>query len=177
MKKTLCTLCAILSGAAAADARDLVVYYSRSGNTRAVAEVIRDTIGADIFEITTTDPNHYPSQYRAATEFVQTENANGTYPAIQPIPALADYDRVFVGTPCWWGTMAGPVHTFLTTADLSGKTVIPFNTHAGSGAGSVHTDIVALTPNSTHLDGIAVWGGDVADAGDQISAWLNKIGK
>ncbi|MBD5389326.1 flavodoxin, partial [bacterium] len=103
------------------------------------------------------------------------EIENGTYPEIQDVPDLTAYDTVFVGTPCWWGTMAGPVHTFLTTADLSGKTVVPFNTHEGSGAGTVHTDIVGLTPDSKHARGIAIHGSDAANATDMVQTWLADI--
>lgn len=175
MKKTLCAICAILIGAANADAKMLVAYYSRSGNTKSVAELIRDTVGADIFEIKTADANHYPNEYDAAIDVAQTEVQNKNYPSIMKTPDISQYDTVFVGTPCWWGTMAGPVHTFLTTVDLSGKTVIPFNTHAGSGAGTVHNDISALTPNSVHLNGIAIYGNNAANSGDEIKTWLTEI--
>lgn len=177
MKKTLFAMCALFIGMSASDAKSLVAYYSRSGNTKTVAEIVKTATGADIFEITTSDPSHYPADYSATTEVAQSEITNGNYPAINPVPALSDYDTIFIGTPTWWGTMAGPVHTFLTTVDLSGKTVIPFNTHEGSGAGNVHTDIAALTPNSAHLDGIAIRGGDAANSGEDVKEWLTKIGK
>ncbi|MDE5615412.1 MAG: NAD(P)H-dependent oxidoreductase [Alphaproteobacteria bacterium] len=166
----------LLAGVASADAKTLVAYYSRSGNTGTVAEIIKNATGADIFEITTLDANHYPAEYRPATEVAKAEIENGEYPAIASVPDMTQYDTVFVGTPCWWGTMAGPVHTFLTTADLSGKTVVPFNTHEGSGAGTVHADIEKLTPNSAHKTGIAIRGSVAADAGGTVGNWLTEIG-
>jgi len=175
--KTACCACALMSvGAPAANAKSLVAYYSRSGNTQAVAEIIKKATEADIFEIQTADPNHYPAEYEAATKAAQTEKDSGNYPAITAAPDMTQYDTVFVGTPCWWGTMAGPVHTFLTTTDLSGKTVVPFNTHEGSGAGTVHIDIEQLTPNSTHKTGIAIRGSAARDAAGDVDKWLAEIG-
>lgn len=174
------TIATIIFGAIAmvgtADARTLVAYYSRSGNTATVADIIKNATDADIFEIKTADANHYPNEYRATTEMAQAEITNGTYPEIAGTPDVAQYDTVFIGTPCWWGTMAGPVHTFLSQVDLSDKTVIPFNTHGGSGAGTVHSDIEKLTPNATHKTGIAIYGTDAANSGDTIDTWLGQIG-
>ncbi|MDE6478353.1 MAG: NAD(P)H-dependent oxidoreductase [Alphaproteobacteria bacterium] len=177
MKHLFWGLCAGVALCGAADAKSLVAYYSRSGNTATVAELIKSATDADIFEITTADANHYPAEYRSATVVAKSEIENGTFPAINAIPDLTQYDTVFVGTPCWWGTMAGPVHTFLTTADLSGKTVIPFNTHEGSGTGTIAADVEKLTPNSMHGRAIAIRGGDAANAGPVIQEWLVEIGK
>ncbi len=175
--KTACWACALMSaGVMAADAKSLVTYYSRSGNTRAVAEIIKNATDADIFEIQTSDPNHYPAEYSAAVTAAEAEKNSGKYPAIAATPYMVQYDTVFVGTPCWWGTMAGPVHSFLTTVDLSGKTVVPFNTHEGSGAGTVHTDVEQLTPNSTHKVGIAIRGSMARDATADVNKWLDEIG-
>jgi len=164
------------AGLAPADAKTLVAYYSRSGNTRAVAEIIQQKTGADIFEIKTADANHYPAEYSEAIKMAEAEKDSGNYPAINSTPDMTQYDTVIVGTPCWWGTMAGPVHTFLTTADLSGKTVVPFNTHEGSGAGTVHTDIENMTPKSMHKNGIAIHGSVAAESAGDVDAWLNEIG-
>ncbi len=168
-------LVAMLAGGA--DAKTLVAYYSRSGNTQTIAEMIRDATSADIFEITTADANHYPDEYRPATVVAKEEIESGNSPAIAATPDMSQYDTVFVGSPCWWGTMAGPVHTFLTTTDMSGKTVVPFNTHEGSGAGSVHTDIEKLTPQSAHKNGIAIRGSEASSSRDTINAWVKEIGE
>lgn len=175
MKAIAAIIVGALTMAGAADAKTLVAYYSRSGNTSAVAEIIKTATGADTFEIKTSDPNHYPTEYRATTEMAQNENNSGSFPAIAATPDMTEYDTVFVGTPCWWGTVAGPVHTFLAEVDLSGKTVIPFNTHEGSGAGNVHSDIEKLTPNSAHKKGIAIRGSSASDSGNSIDTWLSEI--
>lgn len=175
MKKILTCIFAALTFVSAANAKTLVAYYSRSGNTAAVANEIIAATGADVYRIETADPNHYPTEYQPTTVMAQQEINDGVLPEINAIPDLTEYDTVFVGTPCWWGTMASPVRTFLTNADLSGKTVIPFNTHGGSGAGNVHTDIATLTPNSTHLNGIAIYGSAAANSGDTVKEWLTEI--
>ena len=175
MKKFATFLLGVITMIGATDAKTLVAYYSRSGNTRAVAEIIQNATGADIFEIKTADANHYPDEYRATTDMAQSEIENGNFPDIATTPDVTEYDTIFVGTPCWWGTMAGPVHTFLKTADTSGKTIIPFNTHGGSGAGTVHTDIENLTPNANHKRGIAIYGSGAENAGDEIAQWLTEI--
>jgi len=175
--KVACCACGLaVACGAAADAKSLVAYYSRTGNTQAVAEIIKNATDADIFEIKTAEPNHYPAEYSTAVKFAESEKSFGNYPAIVVAPDMTQYDTVFVGTPCWWGTMAGPVHTFLTTVDLSGKTVVPFNTHEGSGAGTVHTDIEKLTPKSAHKTGIAVRGSAARDAAGDVDKWLSEIG-
>lgn len=176
MKKTIIAVAAMmLATLGTADAKTLVAYYSRSGNTAAVADIIKRNLDADAFEITTADAEHYPSEYRAMTEFAKAEIQDGNYPAIAAVPNLTEYDTIFIGTPCWWGTMAGPVHTFLTTQDLSNKTIIPFNTHEGSGAGNVHNDIEKLTPWARHKQGIAVRGSNVAGSASDIADWLQQI--
>ena len=177
MKKALFGLLGVVMGAAAADARPIVVYYSMSGNTAAAAEIIRDATGADVFEITTADPNHYPSEYRPATEVAKSEIQNDTIVEINAAPDLTEYDVVFVGTPTWWGTMAVPMKSFLRENDLAGKTVAVFNTHEGSGRGTVHTDIESMTPDATHVDGIAIRGSAVADSDDEIKAWVGEVVK
>lgn len=162
--------------AGAANAKTLVAYYSRTGNTMNVANQIAAATGADLYRIETVDANYYPTEYTATTEQAQREIRDGTLPPIKDIPDLTEYDTVFIGTPCWWGTMASPVRTFLTNADLSGKTVVPFNTHGGSGVANVHMNIIELTPDSTHLNGIAIYGSQSKNSTDMVHEWLTEIG-
>jgi flavodoxin len=71
--------------------------------------------------------------------------------------------------------MAAPVKTFLSEYDFSGKTIVPFCTHGGSGLGRSITDIAALCPHSTILDGLAVWGKNAKTAQNDVSAWVRRI--
>lgn len=152
----------------------LVAYFSRSGNTREVAQQIRKIMGSDIFEIQTVTP--YPREYDAVTKQAKQELEAGVKPPIQAkVSNIKDYDIVFVGSPNWWGTIAPPVMTFLAEHDLSGKTIVPFITHAGSGMGRSAADIKKLAPQATIRDGLALWGRDVKSSQDQVAKWLQEL--
>ncbi len=175
MKKTLCALCAILIGVANADAKTLVAYYSRSGNTATLAEKIAAATGADIFKIETADANHYPDDYNQMTKIAQDEINSDAVVAINTVPDLTEYDTIFVGTPVWWGTMSTPVKSFLRANDMSGKTIIPFATHGGGGADNTFTDIAAAGKGANNLTGLAVFGGDAVNSDDTVKQWLSEI--
>lgn len=118
----------------------LVVYYSRSGNTEAVARMIGNETGADLFRVTTVKP--YPEEYRATTEQARAERDSNARPAINGrVEALAAYDVVYIGVPNWWSTMPMPMFTFLEQHDMSGKTVVPFVTHGGGGVANCVSDL------------------------------------
>lgn len=134
-------------------AKALVVYYSRSGNTRAVAEAIHAAVGGDIVELQPVTP--YPEAYRATTDQAKQELASGYKPPLKNrIEHIEAYDVVFVGSPNWWGTVAGPVRTFLSEYDLAGKRIAPFITHEGSALGRSVADIKAFCPKAVVLDGL-----------------------
>lgn len=138
-------------------AKALVVYYSRSGNTRAVAEAIHAAVGGDIVELQPVTP--YPEAYRATTDQAKQELASGYKPPLKNrIGHIEAYDVVFVGSPNWWGTVAGPVRTFLSEYDLAGKRIAPFITHEGSALGRSVADIKTFCPKAVVLDGLAVRG-------------------
>ena len=90
---------------------------------------------------------------------------------------VSRYDVILVGSPSWWGTFAGPVRTFLSTAALDGKTLIPFITHEGSGLGSAPADLRRLCPSAKTGEGLAIRGSRVVDgARQQVESWLRKAG-
>ena len=82
---------------------------------------------------------------------------------------------IFVGSPCWWSTIAPPVGTFLTQYDFSGKTVIPFMTHGGSGFGHSIEDIQKLVPNARIGQGKAFWGARVTGAEHDVTNWIEGL--
>lgn len=91
-------------------------------------------------------------------------------------PADIDaYDVVFVGSPCWWGTVAPPVATFLAAYDWSGKTVAPFMTHGGSRMGRSEDDIEKLCPGATLLGGLPVRGSAVKGSRDAVGKWIGGM--
>jgi flavodoxin len=89
---------------------------------------------------------------------------------------MDDYSLIFLGYPNWWGTMPMAVFTFLEDHDFSGKTIIPFCTHEGSGLGRSESDIKKICPHATVLTGLSIRGGSVYRAENDISAWLSKSG-
>lgn len=153
----------------------LIVYYSRTGNTREIANQIHESVGGDIVELQPVEP--YPDDYEAAKKRAKEELNSGSKPALKTkVEKIGSYDVIFVGTPIWWGTIAAPVKTFLSEYDLSGKTIAPFVTHAGSGLGGSVADIATLCPNSTIMDGLAVWGKSAKTANKDVSAWVRRLG-
>lgn len=164
-----------LSVARADDRKFLSVCYSRTGNTLAMAGFIQEALGGDLVRIETVHP--YPEEYRATTRQAREELDSGFKPPITTkIFNLASYDVVFVGSPCWWGTIAPPVITFLAENDLAGKTVVPFMTHKGSGLGRTQSHVESLCPKSGVFNGLAVWGDDISSAKNDVIDWLRGIG-
>ena len=149
-----------------------VAYYSHSGNTRRLAQMIADKTGADIFEI--TPEKEYPADYDTVVEQAKKEIRADYRPALSsPSADLEAYDLIFAGTPNWWSTFAPPVAAYLEGNRLSGKKVIPFCTHGGGGFGHIEKDVQALCPDSVILPGFCAYEGSAADM--QLSAWLEKI--
>jgi len=153
----------------------LVAYFSHSGNTRVVADQIHQSVGGDIFEIESIGT--YPRNYDEVVAQARKELDEDLRPKLKiKIENIGSYNVVFVGYPNWWGTIPRPVATFLSQYDLSGKTIVPFCTHEGSGLGRSATDIKELCPKSTIMNGLAVRGSYVKQAQNEVSEWLRKIG-
>jgi flavodoxin len=167
----------------------LIAYYSRAGNnyvsgkivnllignTEVVAKMIQEITGADIFRI---DPvNSYPEDYTETTEVAQKELRENARPELSShVENMDYYNVIFLGYPNWWGTMPMPVFTFLEEYDFSGKTIIPFCTHEGSGLGHSTKDIGKLCPKATLLNGMAFHGARVSDVKENLTSWLSKSG-
>jgi len=118
----------------------MVAYFSHSGNTREIANLIHKSVGGDIFEVQAQKP--YPKEYDAVVKQARHELDSGYKPALKTkIKNIKAYDLIFIGYPSWWSTFPAPVKTFLSEYDLSGKTILPFCTHEGSGLGRSVTDI------------------------------------
>lgn len=152
----------------------LVAYFSKSGNTKEFARQIQEQTGADIFEIVPIDA--YPDEYRATTEQAKKEINAGYQPTLKNKPtSLKEYDIVFVGSPCWWSTIAPPVATFLSENDFSGKTIVPFMTDGGSGLGHSVADIKKLVPGAKVEKGKAISGKSVKSSSDEVKKWLKGL--
>ena len=120
--------------------KPLIVYFSCTGNTRRVAEIIAGETGGTLFEIETVEPyteadlNWRDRESRVSREFANKEKIN--VPLKEPkLPDPEKYGTVFIGYPIWYGEAAFPVTSFVRANDFDGKTVIPFctSTHVGLG--------------------------------------------
>jgi flavodoxin len=153
----------------------LIAYYSRSGNTRTIANLIHQEVGGTIHEIQPEVP--YPNSYNAVVDQAKKEIQAGYKPALQStLDHIESYDTIFVGSPNWWSTIAPPVATFLSEYDLSGKTIVPFCTHGGGVLGRIGQDIAELCPQSTILSSLEIYGSGAGNAQAEVSAWLSKVG-
>lgn len=166
----------------------LIVYLSRTNNTRAIADIIHKSVGGVLVAIEPEQP--YSADYRATVEQVARENESGYLPPLKTrIDSMEQYDVVFVGFPTWGMQLPPPIKSFLSQYDLRDKTVIPFNTHGGYGAGSSIETVKQLCPGSKIPEAFSMKGGSERDGqllvirGEQAKAaerdvkeWLRRIG-
>jgi flavodoxin len=153
----------------------LIAYFSWSGNTRTIAQEIAKTTGGDLFEIKTTST--YPTNYNTVVDQAQKEQQANIRPALTAqVNNMNNYDTVILGFPNWWGTMPMAVFTFLESYNFAGKTIIPFCTHEGSGLGRSESDIKKTCQGATIREGLAIRGGSVKTAGNNVTTWLKKVG-
>lgn len=149
----------------------LVAYFSHTGNTENVAQLIQSKTGADIFKIETATP--YPSVYRETTELAKQEKTDNARPALKnKVENMAQYDVVFVGYPIWWYTAPMAVATFADSYDFSGKTVITFCTSGGSPISDSTPDINKWFKGANVIEGIRAYPDDTA-ATEKWLAGLN----
>lgn len=146
------------------------------GNTQYVAYVIQENIGADIFRIEPETP--YPTDHDTLVDLAAEEQDNNARPAIKDsIEDLEQYDTIFIGYPNWWGDMPMILYSFFDQYDFSGKTIVPFNTHGGSGFSNTISTIAELEPSAeVNEDGFTVSRNNVQEAEQDIISWLNDLG-
>lgn len=146
------------------------------GNLEYMADIIQDTIGGDLFRIETVEEyplDHDPLVDQAAQE--QDENARPELAS--QIENPDQYDTILLGYPNWWGDMPMPLYTFLEEYDFSGKTIIPFTAHGGSGFSDTVNTIGELQPEAeVSEEGLSISRNDVADAEEEIRAWVEGLG-
>ncbi|WP_153111028.1 flavodoxin [Propionivibrio limicola] len=158
----------------------LIAYYSRTGNTRELANQIQQRVGGEMFELRTV--HSYPKEYRATTDQAKRElEANFRPQLTAEVQNMGAYDTVFVGYPNWWGTFPMAFFSFFEKYDFAGKTLIPFCTHEGSHLGRSVTDMKSLCPKARILDGIALRGGNNSTVRSdssrrEVDEWLRKLG-
>ena len=148
--------------------------YDGFGATEYLAEYIHSKVGGDIAKLTPV--KDYPLNYNDCADAAKKETDSNERPEFQALDINPeDYDVIFVGYPMWWYTLPMVMYTFFDTYDLSGKTIIPFNTHEGSGDGGTYDDIKELEPNATVLDGFNVRGSSADEADSDLDKWLTGL--
>jgi flavodoxin len=170
-----------------AEKKVLIVYLSRTNNTKAIAEFIHQKVGGTLVALELETP--YPADYNATVQQVARENETGYLPPLKTkIERIDQYDVVFLGFPTWGMQLPPPVKSFLRQYNLQGKTVIPFNTNAGYGEGSSFQTVRELCSQSSVLEGFVIRGGLERDgqylvikgarakeAQKEVESWLRKI--
>lgn len=157
----------------------LIAYYSRTGNTKEIADQIQMQTGGDLFQLQTV--HTYPAEYRATTDQAKRELERNFRPQlVSDVPNIASYDTIFVGYPNWWGTFPMAYFTFFEKYRFAGKVLIPFCTHEGSGLGGSVADMRKLCPNAQIREGIAIRGGNSGTvrssaARQEVSQWLRQL--
>lgn len=167
----------------------LIAYFSRTGenygvgtiskgNTEIVAEIIQQKTGGELFHI---EPAvQYPQNYDECVELAKKEkNANARPSLAKTLDSIQGYDIIFLGFPNWWGDVPMAVYTFLEQFDFTGKTIIPFCTHEGSGLGNIPQKIEHACKGASFLKGLAVRGSDAQNSQqkvkDTVNTWLADL--
>lgn len=161
---------------ASASASRVIVDGEPYGTTEYMAKVIQEETGADLFEIQTIQ--EYPTEYRDVTNQASDEKESGFRPELAAhIDNIDQYDTIFVGYPNWWGDMPMALYSFFDEYDLSGKTIIPFNSHGGSGFSQTVQSIAELEPNAeVSTEGLSLSRGTVSTSRDVIAEWIANLG-
>ena len=163
----------------------LVIFFSHAGenysvgnievgNTKIVADYISEITGAGQFEIIAE--KDYDMPYMDLIKVAQEETKTGELPAYKGDVDVSPYDVIFIGGPIWWGTYPQVMFTFFKDHDLSGKTVIPFTTHEGSGLASTVQDVKKAFPEADVKPGFAIYGHEVRSGRAKVEKWLKGLG-
>lgn len=165
----------------------LIVYLSRTNNTKAVAEIIHSYVGGNLISLELQNP--YPEDYQKTVQQVARENESGYLPTLRTkIDNISSFDIVFVGFPTWGMQLPPPVKSFFNQYSRVEKTVVPFNTNAGYGVGTAFDQVKRLCPQSKVVEGFVTQGGIERDGkllsieGERLNevqkdvhAWLNRL--
>ena len=181
----------LMAQASSSKSKSLVVYFSLAGeqyavgnisegNTSIVAKMIAQETGADLFELETVKQYTTNNHSKLINE-AKTEQTNKARPALKKTPVISAYDTIYIGYPNWWGDMPMCIYTFIESQGWSGKNVVPFCTHEGSGLSGTESTIRSICKGATVAKGLAVQGKTAQNnrtaARKAVQDWLKKIGK
>ena len=160
------------------EGKTLVVYFSATGNTERVAEMIAEATGSDLFELEPADPyTDEDLNYNDDNSRVSQEHADESLRNVELVAATVEgfdeYENIFVGYPVWWGIATWPVNTFIEANDFTGKTVIPFCTSASSGLGESGELLAELAGTGEWLEGMRFRSGA---SEEDVVAWVESLG-
>lgn len=158
--------------------KTLVVYYSATGNTKAVAEMIAEETNGDLFEIEPQDPYsnedlNWTDENSRVTREYENEDERNVELVSTTVDNWEDYDTVFVGYPIWWGIAAWPVNTFVENNDFTGKTVVPFCTSSSSGLGQSGELLAQAAGSGDWQEGQRF---QSRTSASEVQEWLNELG-
>lgn len=155
--------------------KTLIAVFSWSGNTLRMAERINELADADFFRIETADP--YPDDHDATIDQARREQDEDFIPDLgAQVENWNDYGTVFLGYPIWWYELPQAVRGFIQNLDWTGKTIVPFSSHEGSGFSGTPDDIRELCPGADILQGISIRGESVEASLDSIDDWHGGLG-
>ena len=155
------------------NAKTLVAYFSRTGNTRLVARQVRRATMADLFEIEPADP--YPEDYGETVAQAQKEQDAGFEPPLKTtVPNIAAYQTVFLGFPIWGMNAPTVIKSFLSRHDLAGKTLVPLITHGGYGLGRSLATVAAGAPRARRVQGFSMQAEQEREVLAKVTGWLGK---
>ena len=153
----------------------LIAYFSWSGNTEQVAQIIQQETGGDLFEIAPATP--YTNDYNELLDIAQQEQSDNARPELAgQVENWEQYDTIFVGYPNWWSDAPMAVYTFLESYDWDGKTLVPFNTSASGGFGRSLPGLEESAAGASILDGISLTERTLGNAQSEVTTWLNELG-
>ena len=160
---------------AVAGASRVVVNGEVLGNSQYIAQLIQQEVGGDLFRIETVQ--EYPGSHDPLLEFAYNERAEDARPELSTqIENLDSYDTIFLGYPNWNSDLPMPLYTFLGEYDFSGKTIIPFTVHGGSGFSRTIQTIQELQPGADVVeDGLSISRNQVTDAQSDVAEWTASL--
>lgn len=152
---------------------NLVVYFSRSGNTRVIAGQIGRAMDAQVFEIIPATP--YPEDYEETVAQATRERESGYEPPLESsVENIADYDTIWLGFPIWGGSVPPVIRSFLSGHDLSGKTLIPFITHGGYGTGNSLAVVAEHAPQARLVEPFVLEADQERRTLERVTDWLGQ---
>ena len=155
--------------------KKLVLYYSETGSTKAVAEELQKQLQADIEAIEPVKP--YSGNFQETMQRGQREMQSGETPELKALKAkLSDYDVIFLGYPIWFGTYAVPIATLVKENDFAGKTLVPFCTFGSGGLNTSSDALKKALPKAKIQQGYGVRTARVAAAAKELDRFLKENG-